>query len=40
MSVKTINITINDLINKFKKYNNNKEDIELIKKAYAYADIW
>lgn len=30
-------ITINDLIDKFKVYNNNQEDIELINKAYDYA---
>ena len=30
-------ITINDLIDKFKVYNNNPEDIELINKAYDYA---
>ena len=38
MSTKTINITIDDLIDKFKKYNNNEEDIELIRKAYNYAE--
>ena len=38
MSTKTINITIDDLIDKFKKYNNNEENIELIRKAYNYAD--
>ena len=38
MSTKTINITIDDLIDKFKKYNNNEENIELIKKAYNYAE--
>ena len=31
MSVKTINITIDELIEKFKKYNNNEKDIELIR---------
>lgn len=30
-------ITINDLIDKFRMYNNNEEDIELINKAYEYA---
>ncbi len=30
-------ITINDVISEFKKYNQNKEDIELINKAYDYA---
>ena len=38
MSTKTINMTIDDLIDKFKKYNNNEEDIELIRKAYNYAE--
>jgi len=31
-------ITIDDLVNKFKTYNTNKEDIELIIRAYEYAD--
>ena len=31
------NITINDVIDKFKLYDNNEEDIELINKAYDYA---
>ena len=30
-------ITINDLISKFKLYNNNEEDIDLINRAYDYA---
>lgn len=38
MSIKTQYITIDELIEKFKEYNNNEEDIELIKKAYAYAE--
>ncbi len=38
MSVNTIKLTIDDLINKFKTYNNNKKDIELIRKAYEYAE--
>lgn len=38
MSIKTINITIDELIEKFKKYNNNKKDIELIRKAYDFAE--
>ena len=38
MSTKTINITIDDFIAKFKKYNNNEENIELIRKAYNYAE--
>ena len=29
MSKKTINITIDDLIERFKKYNDNEEDIDL-----------
>ena len=32
MSKKTINITIDDLIERFKKYNDNEEDIDLIRK--------
>lgn len=38
MSKKTINITIDDLIEQFKKYNDNEEDIDLIRKAYDYAE--
>ena len=38
MSVNTIKITIDDLINKFKTYNSNEKDIELIKRAYEYAE--
>lgn len=38
MSIKTINITIDELIDKFKKYNNNEKDIELIRKSYYYAE--
>ena len=38
MSTKTINLTIEDLIEKFKKYNDNAEDIDLIKRAYQYAE--
>ena len=38
MSVKTINITIDELIENFKKYNNNEKDIELIRRAYDYAE--
>lgn len=38
MGVKTIPMTIEDLINKFKKYNNNENDIKLIRKAYDYAE--
>ena len=38
MSIKTINITIDELIEKFKKYNNNEKDIDLIRRAYDYAE--
>ena len=38
MGIKTMQITIEDLLNKFKKYNNNEKDIELIQKAYDYAE--
>lgn len=38
MSIKTKYITIEELIQKFKEYNNNEEDIELIRKAYDYAE--
>ena len=38
MSKKTINITIYYLIEQFKKYNDNEEDIDLIRKAYDYAE--
>lgn len=31
-------ITIEDLISKFKEYNNNEEEIDLINKAYEYAN--
>ena len=37
MSTKTLKITIDDLIDKFKKYNNNENDIKLIRDAYDYA---
>ena len=37
MSVHTYNITIDDLIEKVKEYNNNEEDLDLIRKAYEYA---
>jgi len=37
MSTKTMNLTIEDLINKFKNYNTNEKDIKLIEKAYEYA---
>ena len=37
MSTKTIKISIDDLIDKFKKYNDNEEDIALIRRAYDYA---
>lgn len=38
MSTKTKYITIDELIDKFKEYNNNKEDIKLIRSAYEYAE--
>lgn len=38
MGKKTVNITIDELIDKFKSYNNNEEDINLIKRAYDYAE--
>ena len=38
MSIKTINITIDELIDKFKKYNTNEKDIDLIRRAYYYAE--
>ena len=38
LSIKTINITIDELVDKFKEYNNNEEDIALIRKAYDYAE--
>ena len=38
MGVKTMPITIEDLLNKFKKYNNNEKDIKLIQDAYDYAE--
>ena len=38
MSVNTIKLGIDDLINKFKTYNNNETDIELIRRAYDYAE--
>lgn len=37
MSVKTINLSIDQLIDKVREYDDNEEDIELIKKAYDYA---
>jgi len=37
MSVKTVNITIDELIDKISVYNSNKSDLELIRKAYDYA---
>ena len=38
MSKKTLNITIDDLVNKFKLYNDSTEDEDLIRRAYAYAE--
>ena len=37
MSIKTKNITIEDLLEQVKTYNNNEEDLKLIKSAYDYA---
>ena len=37
MSIKTENITIDDLIQKVSNYDDNKEDLTLISKAYEYA---
>ena len=37
MSVKTENISIEDLIEKVKEYDDNLEDLNLIRKAYEYA---
>ena len=38
MSTKTIKITIDELIEKIKKYNDNEEDIKLIRRAYEFAE--
>lgn len=38
MSKKTLNITIDDLVNKFKLYNESVDDEDLIRRAYAYAE--
>lgn len=38
MSTKTIKITIDDLIEKVKKYNNEEKDLKLIRDAYEYAE--
>lgn len=38
MSKKTINITIDELIEKIKKYNTNEKDLNLIRSAYYYAE--
>lgn len=38
MSTKTIKITIDDLIEKVKKYNNDEKDLKLIRDAYEYAE--
>ena len=38
MSTKTKYITIDELIDKFKEYNNNEEDIKLVRSAYEYAE--
>lgn len=37
MSIKTKDITIEDLLEQVKTYNNNEEDLKLIKSAYDYA---
>ena len=37
MSIKTSNVTIDELLEIIKSYNKNPEDLELIKKAYNYA---
>ena len=37
MSVKTENISIEDLLNKVKEYDDNPEDLNLIRSAYEYA---
>ena len=37
MSIKTEHITIEDLIEKIKNYNDNKDDLTLIRNAYDYA---
>ena len=37
MSIKTEKITIEDLINKVKTYDDHEEDIKLIRNAYDYA---
>ena len=38
MGAKTIKITIDDLIEKFRRYNDNEKDINLIKEAYFFAE--
>ena len=38
MSIKTENITIEDLINKVSVYDDNEEDLKLIRDAYEYAN--
>ena len=38
MSIKTENISIDDLIEKVSKYDDNEEDLKLIRKAYEYAN--
>ena len=37
MSIKSQNVTIEELLDKIKVYNDNKKDLELVKKAYEYA---
>lgn len=37
MSIKTQTITIDELLERVKVYNNNEKDLKLIRKAYDYA---
>ena len=37
MSIKTEKITIEDLINKVSTYDDNQDDLKLIRNAYDYA---
>ena len=37
MSIKTKLLTIDELIEEFKKYNDNEEDVKLIRECYNYA---
>ena len=38
MSVKTEKITIEDLLEKFSQYDDNVENLKLIRRAYDYAE--